>query len=74
MTRCFIFVGIVRTFVCSVSAENLVVQNTKIYRHHRAKDRIFVERAGGLPFADSTKALTFKDDKDDNKSQLRRCG
>jgi hypothetical protein len=66
MTRCFIFVGIVLTLVCSVSAENLVVQNAKIYRHHSAKDRIFVEQAGGLTFDDSTKALTFKDHKGDN--------
>jgi hypothetical protein len=63
MTRCFIFVGIVLTLVCSVSAENLVVQNTKIYRHHSAKDRIFVEQAGGLTFDNSTEALTFTDNK-----------
>lgn len=66
MTRCSIFVGIVLALVCSVSAESLVVQNTKIYRHHRAKDRIFVEQAGVLTFDDSTKALTFKDDKGDD--------
>jgi hypothetical protein len=55
MTRCFIFVGIALALVCSVSAENLAVQNVKINRHRSDKDRIFVNRVGVLTFEDSAK-------------------
>ena len=63
MIRRFLILSIVLTLACSVSAENLVVQNTKIYRHNK-KNRIFEEKAGVLTFDDSARALMFKDGAD----------
>ena len=66
MTRCLTMLAIVFGLVCSVFAENLVLQNAKIYRHNK-KNRIFEEKAGVLTFDDAAKALTFKDGDEDLK-------